>query len=386
MEISTPGAGAQTRSEQQTVGVGLVPTRVGETVRADLGSALPAGDDKHLPCEICSAEAHDGWQVAAAAGLALFVVLCSGCGFERASGNAMGTTYGIQADCPGSMPVDRLEVELARLNGLMSTYDPQSELSRFNREVAGARVAVSRDLVEVVDAAVDVAEQTGGAFDATVAPLVSLWGFGAGAARRPPSDAEVADALRTVDYRRVAHHTDPPMLEKLLPATLDLSGIGKGFAVDRLAVLLSDAGCRAYLIEFGGEIRTLGNSPGGGPWRVGVESPSGPDYVTTVVLDDGALATSGDYRQYRESGGVRVSHIIDPRTGYPINHRLASVTVVSGTAMMADAFATALLVMGEIEGPRFADAGALAALFIVRAERGFEVLHSEAMARYLLPG
>lgn len=295
----------------------------------------------------------------------------------------MGTTYAIQADCPASLPREAIDAELARLNALMSTYDPHSELSRFNRAPTGVPIPVSVDLVEVVGAAFEVAERTGGAFDATVGPLVGLWGFGPEAARLPPGDEEVAATLRLVGYDRVAHRHDPPTLEKLLPARLDLSGIAKGFAVDRLAGLLDDAGCRAYLIEFGGEIRALGNPPGGGPWRIGVESPSGPDHVRVVMIEGGALATSGDYRQYRESDGVRVSHVIDPRTGYPVRHSLASVTVIAETAMMADALATALLVMGEAEARRFARDGGLPALFIVRTDDGFETSHSEAMDTYL---
>ena len=298
----------------------------------------------------------------------------------------MGTTYAIQADCPGSLPRDRVEGELARLNALMSTYDPHSELSRFNGAPAGVAQPVSPELVDVAAAAFVVSERTRGAFDATVAPLVALWGFGADAAQGVPRDSEVAQALRKVGYRRVAHSHVPPTLEKLKPATLDLSGIAKGFAVDRLAGLLDDAGCRAYLIEFGGEIRARENAPGGGPWRVGVESPSGPDYVGTLLLGTKALATSGDYRQYREMDGRRVSHVIDPRTGYPVRHQLASVTVVADTAMMADAYATAMLVMGEAEARRFAREMHLAALFIVRADGGFEMFHSEAMAPYLEPG
>ena len=295
----------------------------------------------------------------------------------------MGTTYSIQADCPGSPPRDRIDAELVRINALMSTYDPNSELSRFNRGPVAVAQPVSPELVQVVDAAFVVSEQTQGAFDATVAPLVALWGFGADAAKRLPGDEEVAQTLRSVSYRRVAHEHEPPTLTKLLPATLDLSGIAKGFAVDRLAALLDDAGCWAHLIEFGGEIRARANAPGGGPWRVGVESPSGPDYVRTVLLGTNALATSGDYRQYRESNGVRVSHVIDPRTGYPVRHRLASVTVVAATAMMADAYATAMLVMGETEARRFAGEVDLAALFIVRAEGGFEVFPSRAMVTHL---
>ncbi|MDE0039710.1 MAG: FAD:protein FMN transferase [Gammaproteobacteria bacterium] len=298
----------------------------------------------------------------------------------------MGTTYAIQADCAGSLPRDRIAAELARLNALMSTYDPHSELSRFNHGPVGVAQPVSPELVDVLAAAFVVSEQTQGAFDATVAPLVALWGFGADAALGVPADKEVAQALSLVDYRRVAHGLEPPTLEKLQPATLDLSGIAKGFAVDRLAGLLDNVRCPSYLIEFGGEVRARANAPGGGPWRVGVESPSGTEYVRTLLLETAALATSGDYRQYREIDGLRVSHVIDPRTGYPVRHQLASVTVVAATAMMADAYSTAMLVMGAAEARRFAGEMDLAALFIVRTDGGFEMLHSQAMVPYLEPG
>ena len=297
----------------------------------------------------------------------------------------MGTDYAIQADCPRALPRTRIEAELGRIEGLMSTYDPHSELSRFNQAPTGVPMRVSADLADVVDAAFSIAERTGGAFDATVAPLVGLWGFGADAARRTPGVEAVENALRLVGYRRIAHRRDPPSLEKRRPATLDLSGIAKGFAVDRVAGLLDEARCPAYLIEFGGEIRTSGQPPGGGSWRIGVASPAGPDRVGTLTLETGALATSGDYRQYREADGVRISHIIDPRTGHPVVHRLASVTVVADTAMSADAFATALLVMGEVEAHRFAQDEGLAALFVVRAEAGFEVFLSDAIRAHVEP-
>ena len=185
--------------------------------------------------------------------------------------------------------------------------------------------------------------------------------------------------LRTAAIRRRS--------EKLKPASLDLSGIAKGFAVDRVAGLLDDAGCSAYLIEFGGEVRAREHAPGGGPWRVGVDSPAGRGYLGTLLIGTKAVATSGDYRQYRVADGGRVSHIIDPRTGYPVRHHLASVTVVADTAMMADAYATAMLVMGEAEARGLAGEMDLAALFIVRADGGgFEMFHSQAMAPYLEPG
>ncbi len=331
-----------------------------------------------------SAPSATGEGLPTAVGLfAVALVFASGCGYEHASGDAMGTTYALQGNCPGDLPAPRIGAELDRLNGLMSTYDRDSELSRFNQGPTGVVTPVAPDLARVVAVAGRVADMTGGAFDPTVAPLVALWGFGAEPAPGPPTRQDVADARRLVDHRRIGIRLAPPTLEKLAPATVDLSGIAKGYAVDRIADILDARGCRAYLIELGGEIRASGRAPGGGAWRVGVESPAGLKLATTVKLEGGGMATSGDYRQYREEAGNRVSHVIDPRSGYPVAHRLASVTVIAENAMLADAYATALLVMGDGEGMRFADTADLAALFIVRDDHGFRLSSSRAMAGYL---
>ena len=312
----------------------------------------------------------------------LAVLLLAGC-HARVTGQSMGTTYAIKADCPYGIPAPRVERVLGRVNRLMSTYDPDSELSEFNRHPVEEAMAVSPATVEVVAAARRVAEHTAGAFDPTVAPLVALWGFGVNAADRPPTEVERRAAAETVDYRRIEHRHAPPTLRKLAPVTLDLSAIAKGYAVDRLAEVLDESGCRAYLVELGGEIRAKGTAPGGGAWRVGVDAPTARGFASTIALRGGGLATSGDYRQYREQDGVRLSHVIDPRTGYPIRHDLASVTVVHEQAMYADAYATALLVMGEDEGRRFAQDNGLAALFIVRRGEGFEIVRSKPMREYM---
>lgn len=312
----------------------------------------------------------------------LAVSVLAGC-HARVSGQSMGTTYVIEADCANGIPEERVERVLARVNRQMSTYDPGSEVSRFNRLPVGVSMAVSAQTVEVVAAARRVAEQSAGAFDPSVAPLVALWGFGADPADPPPTETELQAAAETVDHRRIEYRHAPPSLRKLAPVTLDLSAIAKGYAVDRLATLLDASGCGAYLVELGGEIRAKGSAPGGGAWRVGVDAPTGTGFVSTIALPGGGLATSGDYRQYRELDGARLSHVIDPRTGHPIRHEVASVTVVTDQAMFADAYATALLVMGEDEGRRFAEENRLAALFIVRRGVGFEIVRSTAMDEYL---
>lgn len=311
------------------------------------------------------------------------VAMLSGCAYEVVTGSAMGTTYAITANCPDRIPTAAVAALLVRIDARMSTYDEASELMRFNRSPVGEWMPVSRELVEVVAAAKTVAEHTGGAFDPTVAPLVALWGFGASAKQTShvkPDAPAIRSALLSVGHQHARYRRAPPALAKDRALSMDLSAIAKGHAVDRVADVLRAAGCRAFLVEFGGEIRALGPAPSGGPWRIGVDSPSGRGQLEEPIrLRDAGLATSGDYRQYTERDGRRDAHIIDPRSGYPVRHRLASVTVVAESARSADAYATALMVLGERDGRRFADDAGLAALFIVRTDDGFETVRSEAM-------
>lgn len=312
--------------------------------------------------------------------LVLLAVL-SGCAYEVVTGSAMGTTYAITANCPDRIPTVAVGALLARIDGRMSTYDEASELMRFNRSPVGEWVPASRELVEVVAAAKTVAEHTGGALDPTVAPLVALWGFGSSASHDTPDDRAIRSALLSVGHHHLRYRLAPPALAKDRALSMDLSAIAKGHAVDRIGDVLRAAGCRAFLVELGGEIRALGSAPSGGPWRIGVDSPSGRGQLEDPIrLRDAGLATSGDYRQYTERNGRHDTHIIDPRSGYPVRHRLASVTVVADSARSADAYATALMVLGERDGMRLADDAGLAALFIVRTGEGFETLRSEAMA------
>ena len=308
------------------------------------------------------------------------LAMLSGCAYEVVTGEAMGTSYAITANCPDRVPTPAVDALLGRIDARMSTYDEGSELMRFNGGPVGEWVPVSRELVEVVAAAKTVAEHTGGALDPTVAPLVALWGFGGSARREAPDDAAVSAARELVGYRHVRYRRAPPALFKDRELSMDLSAIAKGHAVDRIGDTLRAAGCRAFLVEFGGEITARGPAPSGGPWRIGIDSPSGVGQLEEpITLRDAGLATSGDYRQYAEQDGRRTTHIIDPRSGYPVHHDLASVTVVAESARSADAYATALMVLGDRDGPRFADDAGLAALFIVRTDAGFEILRSAAM-------
>ena len=293
----------------------------------------------------------------------------------------MGTTFSVQGDC--ALPRGTVERILAEVNRQMSTYLRTSELMAFNRAPVGEPVPVSAQLVDVVAAAGDFAALTGGAFDATVAPLVGLWGFGAQARSTPPTAAQIAAAHAQVGHARVRHQRDPPRLAKLAPVRVDLSGIAKGHAVDALAGALRQAGCEAFLVEIGGEIRVSGSGPGGGAWRVGVEHPRQRGYLAVLTLESGAVATSGGYRQKPRFANPASAHVIDPRTGHPAGHDTASATVVAGTARRADALATALLVMGATDGLAFAARHRIAALFSTRgAGDALAVRQSPAMARY----
>jgi thiamine biosynthesis lipoprotein len=296
-------------------------------------------------------------------------------GATRLAGATMGTIYGVVvADLPGD--IDRrilhgdLEGILERVDAQMSTYRSDSELSRFNDASPGVWVEVSADTLAVTEAALGVARLSAGAFDPTVGPLVDDWGFGPGPAVAPSAAGGRSGGLATrVGHGLIETRRAPSALRKRSGGVrVDLSGIAKGFGLDRIAAHLEGIGAGHYLIEIGGELRGRGRAPQGRPWRVGIEQPeAGARAVRRVVrLDGRALATSGDYLDYFERRGRRYCHIIDPRSGRPVDHDLASVSVVAGSAMRADALSTALMVLGPEAGLRLALRENIAALFVLR--------------------
>lgn len=301
-------------------------------------------------------------------------------------GMTMGTHYNVSiaAPLPSATSGEGLQAELDRrleaVNDWMSTYRPDSEVSKFNRSAGNDWYEVSPETARVVAEAQRISELTGGAFDVTVGPLVNLWSFGPDKRpRQVPSAEDVEAAKQLVGYQQVDIRTSPPALRKLErdDLSIDLSGIAKGFGVDLLADYLDEIGVSSYLVDIGGEMRARGRKPDGAPWRAGIERPAEtPDAPGQVLLPidllDRALATSGDYRNYFESDGTRYSHTIDPRTGRPIEFDLASVSVLHESCMTADALATALMVLGADGGYNFAVDHDLAVLFVVRTESGFE--------------
>ncbi len=293
----------------------------------------------------------------------------------------MGTTFAVTvtgsvSDSVADRLREEIEVTLAQVDGAMSTYDPDSELSRFNRWRRSDWFELSPQTFEVFRHAQEVSRLTRGAFDVTVAPLVDAWGFGAtGPAASVPTDTHVNALLANVGETMLEMDDDARRIRKSRPAVQsDLSALAKGYAVDRVAELLEGGGdgVEGYLIEVGGEVRARGRNEEGRRWRVGVERPvDGPPSIQRVVeLTDSALATSGDYRNFFEHEGRRYSHTIDPRTGYPVDHALASVSVVAESCMRADALATALEVLGPAEGLALAQEQGWAVYLITREADG----------------
>lgn len=331
-------------------------------------------------------------------GAAVTSVMLMACGAARDTrpitfgGATMGTTYTVSIDAlPADVSLSTVSQDvgtiLDRIEDRMSTYDDASELSRFNADRTTDWVAISGETVDVVDAAIAVSDLTDGGFDITVGPLVELWGFGAaGGPPAIPSDDAIATTLARVGYRKVRTRQAPPALRKArADVEVDLSAIAKGYAVDQVADHLESVGVSDFLVEIGGEMRARGHNPHGTPWRVGIERPvPGPRSVYRVLLlEDAGLATSGDYRNFFEAEGQRFSHTIDPRTGRPVAHELASVSVVDVTSMRADALATGLTVLGPESGRALAQREGLAVLFVMRAGAGFQEEWTPALARAL---
>lgn len=322
-------------------------------------------------------------------GLAFFVSCTPAPQQLSVSGETMGTTYHIRyvTANPSHAPEkvkERVDAVLQQINSQMSTYDPNSELSQFNQRMTTEPVVVSRALETVVRRALEIGRETDGLLDVTVGPLVNLWGFGPLA--RPetvPTAEELAAVYDQIGYQHLS--VDNHQLIKAIPDLyVDLSTIAKGYGVDRVAVLLEQMEIKNYLVEIGGEMRMKGTKPGSQPWRIAIEQPISLDRSVQRVIEPGnnSVATSGDYRNYFEENGVRYSHIIDPRTGKPIQHNLVSVTVVTETCMDADAYATALTVMGPEQALAFAEQKGLAVLLVTRENEAFKEYTSTAFKRF----
>ncbi|MEM7392169.1 MAG: FAD:protein FMN transferase [Verrucomicrobiota bacterium] len=299
-------------------------------------------------------------------------------------GETMGTTYTVKIT-GSTLTVNRIrELEasirekLGDLNRQMSNWLPDSEIDKVNRAASSTPVEVSADFMHVLRLAREIGERTGGAFDVTLKPLVDLWGFGPEEGEREAPDEAALRALKDrMGIRWIETPTDSSILKRNPAVQLDLNAIAKGHAVDVVADLVQSNGLKNLYVEIGGEIVAHGTAKSNQVWRIGIERPErgalpGSQLAGIVEVDDYALATSGDYRNYFQAeDGTTFTHILDPRTLSPARHQLAAVTVAAETCALADGMATALFVMGEKEGFGFAEqAKDFEALFVIRQPDG----------------
>ena len=273
------------------------------------------------------------------------------------TGRTMGTTYSVKVISAGHIDTaslkDAIDARLKMINQSMSTYIKDSEINLFNRiSNTAIRFGISDDFWKVMRVARRLYQLTGGAWDGTVNPLVNLWGFGNRKTEWAiPPKQDIDRALKKIGFKFIKIGIDRPYLKKEHPdVSLDLGSIAKGYGVDQVAELLRQAGYRDFLVEIGGEVFVSGRKKDGALWRIGINQPvpGAPlDRVYRVVsIRDRAMATSGDYRNFFVRDGVRYSHILDPRTGYPVGNAVVSASVVSDTCTFADGLATALVVLG----------------------------------------
>ena len=296
-------------------------------------------------------------------------------------GPTMGTRWSASIDADTTVNLTALRQGLAaaveQVDEQMSPWKPDSDLMRLNRAPVDTWVYLPAEILEVLECALDVQHQSAGAFDPCVGALVDAWGFGA--------VRDVPDAQAIRDARQSTPLSVPGCLELDRPAgrarksaalKIDLCGIAKGYAVDRMARVLQQHGVRHALVALDGELRAMGGQASGAPWAVALESPEAGRRAAhgVIELEDLSVATSGDYRRYIEVGDARLAHTMDARRCAPVNNAVASVTVLAPNCMRADAWATALLVAGPVEGLVMAQRVGIEVLFLLRRSEGLEEL------------
>lgn len=333
---------------------------------------------------------------------ALLIYILVGCdgSIDRAqthkfAGSTMGTTYHVTLAKTGRLtPAEKdilttsVDTLLVEINQQMSTYIVNSELNQLQSMPLNEWHEISDPLKEVLQISLEVFNVSGGAFDITLRPLIDLWGFGPLESHDTvPSQQTIDSTLQNVDSGAITLRSNPSSILRTKPVNMDLSAVAKGYAVDKVSALLIEKGYLDHMVEIGGELRLSGNSPRGEPWRIGIEKPQAglsQSVQRAVSLTNIGMATSGDYRNYFEENGVRYSHTLDPRTGFPVRHNLASVTVLHASCAYADALATAFSVMGQEAAMKLANDNGIAALFLVKQGVGFVESTSEAFESYLL--
>ena len=292
-----------------------------------------------------------------------FALLSSGCNDKKKtliSGQTMGTTYHIKVVAGSSKDISHLKAKidqrLAQINRSMSTWLKDSEISRFNAlEKIGEKFEISNDFLEVMIVAQELYRLTEGAWDGTVNPLVNLWGFGnTGGRNSIPPVEQIKKRLSELGFSNIQIIENRYLVKNKASVTLDFGSIAKGYAVDKIAELIEQNGIKNFLVEIGGEVYAAGTRLDDKLWKIGINTPR-PDapadqVYKAIAIKDRAFATSGDYRNFFEVNGKRYSHIIDPRSGYPVDNGVVSVSVIADTCTFADGLATALMVMGTEKG------------------------------------
>jgi thiamine biosynthesis lipoprotein len=298
----------------------------------------------------------------------LIFLVCTSCSKNKElqlSGKTMGTMYQIKVVTglftSGGKLQKAVDERLSTINKSMSTYDPNSEISRFNAiDSTVEEFSPSEDFLNVLKVGAEIYKLTEGAWDGTLDPLITLWGFGRnGSNRRIPAKNEIENALSHVGFDRI-RFTSSGAIGKTDPAvSLDLASIAKGYGVDEVARLLGKKGFSDFLVEIGGEVYAKGKRKDGKPWRVGINNPDREaafnEVYRVISMSDRAMATSGDYRIFFQIGDAYYAHILDPRTGRPVQNGAVSATVVAANCTVADGLATALMVMGPQKGVALVD-------------------------------
>lgn len=307
------------------------------------------------------------------------------------SGTTMGTTYSVKYLNTSSQNIEEVKLNISAIletvNAQMSTYLPDSELSRFNSLKDTSWFSVSNDLAFVLQQSLEICRLSNGDLDITVGPLVNLWGFGPeNKPTKIPTDSAIAKALESVGWENISVTFDPPAVKKNLPDIYcDLSSTAKGFGVDKVSDYLVSQGINNFLVEIGGELRAEGKRTIDKEWRIGISKPDNNSSLQEVItLNNNAMATSGDYWNYFEDNGIRYSHTINPKTGRPIKHKLASITIFAKTCLLADGLATAIDVMGDETGYKFALENKLPAYFIVRNNDEFVVNYNHYFQDFIV--
>ncbi|MBL6970553.1 MAG: FAD:protein FMN transferase [Desulfobacterales bacterium] len=300
--------------------------------------------------------------------LTFLVLFLVGCGIQKEvqlSGKTMGTTYHITIVAGYFLNTAVLQAKIDRrledINRSMSTYRKDSEISRFNAwERAAEEIIISDDFWQVMIVAQKIYELTDGAWDGTVKPLLSLWGFDSAKNKhRIPEKSEIQAQLANVGFNQIEISSDRFLIKRKASISLDFASIAKGYGVDQVTALIKNSGIENFLVEIGGEVFASGHRKDGKPWRVGINRPQKDapyDQIYKVInLHNKAFATSGDYRNYFEVDGKRYSHILDPRSGYPVSNGVVSVSIVADDCTFADGLSTAVMVLGPQKGLELID-------------------------------